>query len=228
MDGFGADKVKQTYFLLVLTILGSLLGYMLRDYISSFLGAVTIYILLRGPLHYLNETKKWPKVLTVSLLMLLSLVMLILPLGLISVMMSSKVQYMVQHYAEFLQIIKGWNNTLSGRFHINLLSDDAIGKVTEAGANVIPMLLSVTMNSLAQITILYFLLYFMMMDGRIIEQWVIDNAPFNNENTQLLSHELKMQTMSNGIGIPILIVIQIVISAIGYWIFGMDQPIFWG
>ena len=228
MEGFSAAKVKQGYFLLALTILGSLLAYMLRDYISSFLGAVTIYILLRGPLHYLNETKKWPKVLTVSLLMLLSLVMLILPLGLISVMMSSKVQYMVQHYAEFLQIIKGWNNTISGRLHINLLSDDTIGKVTEAGANVIPILLSVTMNSLAQITILYFLLYFMMMDGRMVEQWVIDNAPFNNENTQLLSHELKMQTMSNGIGIPILIVIQIVISAIGYWIFGMDQPLFWG
>ena len=106
MDGFGADKVKQTYFLLVLTILGSLLAYMLRDYISSFLGAVTIYILLRGPLHYLNEKKKWPKVLTITLLMLLSLVMLVLPLGVISVMMSSKVEYLVKHYAEFLQIIK--------------------------------------------------------------------------------------------------------------------------
>jgi predicted PurR-regulated permease PerM len=228
MAGFSKENIKQTYFLLALTLLGSLLIYMLRDYISSFLGAVTIYILLRHPLHYLNETKKWPKALTVSLLMLLSLVLLILPLSLISVMLTSKVEYLVRHFADFLQIIKGWNNSVSAKFNFNILSDDTIGKVATAGANIIPGLLSATVASMAQLAVLYFVLYFMMMDGRAIEQWVLNNSPFNKDNTQILIHELKMQTLSNGIGMPLLILIQIGISGLGYWIFGVDEPLFWG
>ena len=228
MSGFSGTKVKQAYFLLAITILACVLAYMLRDYISSFLGAATIYILFRSPFYYLTERRKWSKALAAILLMLLSVVMLILPLGLLSIMLSSKAQYMVQHYAEFLQIVKGWNTVISSRFGLDLLSDATIGKVTAAGADFIPGLLSATVSSMAQLAVLYFLLYFMMVDGRIIERWIIDNSPFNKENTAILSRELKVQTQSNAIGIPILIVIQAVISAIGYWIFGMDEPLFWG
>jgi predicted PurR-regulated permease PerM len=228
MAGFAPEKVKQTYFLLALTLLTGLLAYMLRDYISSFLGATTIYILFRGPLHYLNETKKWPKAIVVTLLMIASLIILLLPLSLVSIMLSSKAQYMVTHYTELLRMVKEWNNSLSARFGANLLSDETIGKVTSAGANAIPAVLSGTFTSLAQIAVLYFLLYFMMMDGRTMEQWVLANSPFNNDNTALLTHELKIQTMSNAIGIPLLIIILGSIGGVGYWIFGMDEPLFWG
>ncbi len=228
MAGFPADKVKQTYFLLALTALSALLVYMLRDYISSFLGATTLYILLRGPLHYLNEKKKWPKGLTVTLLMLLSMVMLILPLALLSMMLSSKAQYIVQHYTDLLQMVKKWNGSISARWGVNLLSEETIGKVTAAGANTIPGILSATVSSLAQLAVLYFLLYFMMADGRTMEAWILANSPFNKDNTQVLTHELKIQTMSNAIGIPLLIVILGGIGGLGYWIFGMDEPFFWG
>lgn len=228
MAGFPADKVKQTYFLLALTILGSLLAYLLRDYISSLLGATTIYILLRRPLHYLTGERKWPQTGTVVLLMLLSLVALILPIGLISVMLSSKAEYMVQHYAEFLQIIKGWNNDVFGRFNIDLLSDDSIRKVTIAGANIIPAILSATASSLTQVLIMYLLLYFIMKDGRQIEKWILDNSPFRAENTAILAHALKAQTLSNAIGLSVLGVAQGLFSGIGYWMFGVDEPFFWG
>lgn len=227
MAGFSEDKVKQTYFLLVLTLLGVFLAYLLREYISSFLGATTIYILLRRPLSYLTEVRKWHKTATVALLMLFSLVVLILPVGLLSVMLSSKAQYMVQHYAEFLQIIKGWNNTLSERFNIDLLSNDTLAKVTAAGADVIPVLLSATFSSLTQVLIMYLLVYFIMKDGNRIEKWVLDNSPFMAENTGLLSHELKTQTLANAIGIPVMGLAQAFFSFFGYWIFGLDEPLFW-
>ena len=228
MQGFSNNKVKQTYFLLAITILACVLGYMLREYISSFLGAATIYILFRGPLFYLTDKRKWPKVATVSLLIILSVVIVLLPLGLISYMLSSKAQYLVQHYADFIQIIKGWNDGISASLGINLLSDDAMGKVASAGADIIPAVLSATVSSVAQIAVLYFLLYFMMMEGRTMEKWVIENSPFSRENTHQLTHELQIQTLSNAIGIPLLIIIQAIIAAIGYWIFGVEQPFFWG
>jgi predicted PurR-regulated permease PerM len=228
MAGFSAEKVKQTYFLVTLTILGCFLAYLMRDYISSLLGATTIYILLRRPFHYLTEVRKWHKTLTFSVLMILSVVVLILPLGLISVMLSSKAQYMVQHYAEFLQILKGWNAEISARTHIDLLSEDTIGKVTAAGANIIPGILSATMSSISQILIMYLLLYFIMKDGERIELWIIENSPFKRENTAILAHALKAQTLSNAIGLSVLAVAQGIFSGIGYWMFGVDEPFFWG
>ena len=228
MLGFSNDKVKQAYFLLAITILACVLGYVLREYISSFLGAATIYILFRGTLHHLTEKKRWPKVLTVTLLLLLSVGIVLVPVGLVSYMLSTKAQYLVQHYAEFMQILKGWNDTFSAEFGVNIFSGETIGKVTAAGADIIPAVLSATVSSVAQIAVLYFLLYFMMMDGRAIESWVISHSPFNRENTMLLTRELKLQTISNAIGIPVLIVIQAAIAGFGYWIFGMDQPFFWG
>jgi predicted PurR-regulated permease PerM len=160
--------------------------------------------------------------------MLLSVVLLILPLGLLSVMLSSKAQYLVEHYAYFLDIIRKWNQTISAQFNINLFSEDTLSKVTAAGANIIPAVLSATISSVAQISVLYFILYFMMAEGLAMETWVLNNMPFNKANSQLLVQELKVQTYSNAIGIPILIIIQAVIAAIGYAIFGMDEPLFWG
>jgi predicted PurR-regulated permease PerM len=222
------EKIKQVYFLMALTALTCMLAYMMRDFFSSFLGATTMYILFRHPLHYLMEQKKWPRWLVVILLMLASMVIIALPVTLVSLMLSSKAAYMVRHYGEFIQMIKGWNVTLSQRFHVDLLSDETLGKVTSAGANVIPSILSTTFNSLLQLIVIYFLLYFMMMDGRQMERWILDNSPFNDDSTKLLSHELKIQTMSNSIGIPVLIVIQAAIAGFGYWIFGLHEPFFWG
>jgi predicted PurR-regulated permease PerM len=74
---------------------------------------------------------------------------------------------------------------------------------------------------------MYLLLYFIMMDGHRIEQWILDNSPFQPENTGLLASALKAQTLSNAIGLSVLGVAQAFFSGIGYWMFGMDEPFFW-
>jgi predicted PurR-regulated permease PerM len=228
MTGFPKEKVKQAYFLVALTALACLLAFYLREYISSFLGAATIFILVRRPLYYFTEKKsKWRKLLVVITLMLMSLVLLVLPITLISFMLSSKVQYVLQHYASLLQSVKEWNDRISQRFGMNVLSNDTLGKITTAGANIIPKILSTTLSSVMQLLIMFLVLYFMLMDGRRLEKWIRDNAPFHRENTNLLTQELKTQTLANAIGIPVMGVAQGVCSGIGYWIFGVDQPLFW-
>ncbi len=76
------QKIKQAYFLFFLTLMGALLFFWMKDFISSFLGALTMYILLRKPMLFLQEQKRWNKTLVVVLLMLASILLLILPVGL--------------------------------------------------------------------------------------------------------------------------------------------------
>jgi predicted PurR-regulated permease PerM len=211
MPGFSNDKVKQTYFLLSITILACVLAY----------------LLLRKYYFRLTEQRKWNKNLAVLSLMVGSMFVMVLPVALLSVMLSSKASYMVHHYADFIQILKSWNNQLQPYIGVDLLSDTTIQKVTAAGANVIPGFLSATVSSVTQLAVMYFLLYFLLIEGRRVEQTVLSYSPFHADNTHLLIGELKTQTMSNAIGIPILVVAQGLCAGIGYWIFGMDQPFFW-
>lgn len=227
MPGFAREKVKQVYFLITLTVLGGLLAWMLRDFIGSFLGAVTIYIVLRKPVAFLTHQRGWPKGLTTLLFLLLSFFILVMPIALLSAMLSSKVQYLVSHYESFWEIIKGWNTTISSRIGLNVLSNDALAKLAASGANIVPSLLSATFSSLAQLLIMFLLLYFLLSEGRALEKIIWKYSPFQPDNTGLLLRELKSQTLINAIGIPMAGLVQACCSGIGYWIFGMDEPFFW-
>lgn len=221
------QKIKQAYFLFFLTLMGALLFYWMKDFISSFLGALTMYILMRKPLLYLQEQKRWNKTLVVILLMLASILLLILPVGLTTMMLSSKVGYLVEHYKEFLTILQQYSAEISQRFGIDILSNDTIQKLTETGARIIPTILSGALNSVTQVAVLYFVLYFMLMEGSVMEKIVMENSPFHNDNTLLLAKELNTQTVSNAVGIPVLATLQAIFACVGYLIFGMDQVLFW-
>ena len=74
--------------------------------------------------------------------------------------------------------------------------------------------------------VLVFVLYFMLIGGKKMEQYVNELLPFNETNTQEIVHEINMIVRSNAIGIPLLAVIQGGVAMLGYWIFDAS-PIFY-
>ena len=58
------------------------------------------------------------------------------------------------------------------------------------------------------IFVLVFVLYFMLIGGKKMEQYVNELLPFNATNTQNVINEINMIIRSNAIGIPLLSVIQ--------------------
>lgn len=223
------DKLKQSLFLVTLFILGGFLFYLLRGFLSSFLGAVVIYVLLRQPFFYLTQkTKyKWNKPVATVVLMGLSFVVLVLPVFLVSVMLSGKVSYLFTHYEDILALIQDWSNSLQQYIGVDLLSADMVGKLTGIAANVVPQFISATANAVADVFVLYFLLFFMLVNAGETEKYVRSNMPFHDENDRLLLTELKTQTVSNAIGIPVIAMAQGIAAGLGYWIFGVDEPFFW-
>ena len=78
------------------------------------------------------------------------------------------------------------------------------------------------------IFVLVFVLYFMLIGGKKMEQYVNDLLPFNAINTRNVINEINMIVRSNAIGIPLLAVIQGGVGMIGYWIFGAPNILFAG
>ena len=151
----------------------------------------------------------------------------VLPVLLLSFMLSNKVNYLILHYKDILTIAQGFSEQAKDYLGINLVSADTVSRLTTIAANLVPKLISATATVVIDILLVYLFLYFMITNARKIETQVRRYLPFKEENNLLLVHELKMQTISNAIGIPALAVVQAGAALIGYLIFGAQDPWFW-
>lgn len=100
------NQLRQFFFIILILLLGILLFTELYVFFPALLGAITLYVLLHKWMLYLTEKKKWRKGGTALLLMLFSFIVILLPVGLLINMLSSKVSYAIQHSAELTTALK--------------------------------------------------------------------------------------------------------------------------
>ena len=221
------NRIRQFFFILIILMLGILLFLQLQSFLPALLGAITLYVLLRRWMFYLTEKKKWRKGWTAVLLMLFSFIVILLPVGLLVNMLSSKVSYAIQHSEELVQALKTVVADIEQRFDITLASDENINKLGGTIAQSLPKILGATFNTLTTIFFMYFILYFMLVNGRKLEDALYEYIPLRDENVNKISKEVNTMVASNAIGIPLVAFAQGVVGLIGYLIIGVKEPFFW-
>ena len=95
-------------------------------------------------------------------------------------------------------------------------------------ANIIPSVINSSAAMLSNFAIMFFLLYFLLINGRKMEKFLDGFIPLKEENIDLLGLETKSMIRANAIGIPVLAIIQGIIATLGYWIFGVEDYGLWG
>ncbi len=176
---------------------------------------------------YLTIQKKWKKSSAALLLMLLSFILVLLPIvGFINVVYS-KINFAILHSNEVLMAAKNFANSIQTKYHIELISDQNLQKAGSSIAETLPQIVGATFNSLITIVMLYFMLYFLLVNYLSFEKWLYKYLPLKKENTTLIGNELKTLVLSNALGIPITAFLQGLIGAIGYLILGADDITFW-
>src|SRR5690606_40127601 len=60
-----------------------------------------------------------------------------------------------------------------------------------------------------------------------LQKRVLNFLPLSDENIRLISKESSEVVKSNAIGIPLVAFLQGIVALIGYYIFGVQDPIFW-
>jgi predicted PurR-regulated permease PerM len=221
------NRVRQVFFIIILLLLGILLFLELYTFLPAVLGAVTIYILLHKWMFFLTEKKKWRKGWTALLLMLFSFIVILLPVGLLVNMLSSKISYAVQHSDELMQALKKVVANIEGKFNVTIASDENINKLGNTITKSLPGILGATFNTLTTIFFMYFILYFMLVNGRYMENALYEHVPLKDKNVDRLGKEIHMMVMSNAIGIPLIAFAQGVVALVGYLIIGVEEPFFW-
>lgn len=226
-DTISQNRIRQFFFIVILLLLGLLLFFELYSFLPAVLGAMTLYILMHRWMFFLTEKKKWRKGWTAALLMLLSFIVILLPVGLLANMLSSKVTYAVQHSSELVAALKKLVASLEQQFDITITSEENINKLGNAITQSLPRILGATFNTVTTIFFMYFILYFMLVNGRYMEDTLYEYIPLKDENVNKVSKEVNKMVVSNALGIPLIAFAQGLVGLVGYLIIGVKEPFFW-
>jgi predicted PurR-regulated permease PerM len=221
------NVIRQLLILIIIILLGGMLFHHLKFFLPAFLGAYTLFVIMRKSMFRLVGTHQWNKNLAAATLMLISFILILFPVLLLINMMSSKISFAIAHSGEVLNSIKSLINTYEKRFGIVILSDGNIEKMGASVGEMLPGILGATFNSVISIIVMYFILYFMLVDGKKMEASFFESVPLKDENLIMLRKDLNLLVYSNALGIPLIALLQGIVALIGYFVIGVKEPLFW-
>ncbi len=215
------------YSLIILILFfGLTIFFELWSFFNGLLGAFTIYTLVRGQMAWLQTKMKAP--LAAILILLEVILCLLVPTFLFFWAAMGKIQHINLDLTPMIQMCQSIITTIQDRTGYNILSTDNLTTITGVASRAIQFLIGQISGIVINSIVLIFLLYFMLISNRRMEDYLYDLLPFNDENKKSVMNEVKMMVRSNAIGIPLLAVIQGGIAVIGYLIFGVPSPFLFG
>ena len=228
LRNFQKEKGNQAIFRIIIFVFAAALLYMLRSFINAFLGAVIMYVLFRPLMHFLCEKKKWRKGLASAFILLISFLIVMLPVFAISYMLISRLSLFFSDTSLVMQTVNSLDESIRRFTGFNLFSEENIRSIQGEATGFIAEALSQSFSMLADVAIMYFMLFYLLVNygrwGSLIRAFV----PVDPDRIHEFTAELKSMTFSNALGAPVLALIQGLFAFAGYWIFGVQEPFFWG
>lgn len=226
MKSISAKIIRQLLILMVLGIIGFLIFIELLPYLSGVLGAITIYVLMRGWMAKLVK-KGWKPSLAASFLMLISFIGVLIPISGMILMLSNKIGSAVNNSEKLLNALQAQVVGIEKKLGYDFYSDIDISSGTMWVTENIHVFVGSTFNTLISVAIMYFLLYYMFTSPEGLRKTILNFIPFNENNLKVLIRESGKMVRSNAIGIPIVAIAQGIVALIGFLLFGIENPIFW-
>ncbi|MFO8148278.1 MAG: AI-2E family transporter [Bacteroidota bacterium] len=226
MDKLRPSLVRQLFVLMLIIFLGILIFKEIIPYFSGVLGAITLYVILKKWMGKLLSWG-WNRSLAAAVLMIGSFIGILIPISLIVFMLSSKIGKAVANSEKVIKAIKDQTNKVEEYFGYNLSSSIDSSAITNWISTNLQSLAGGTFNAFIAIGIMYFMLYYMLINKEKMKEFLNTHIPLNDENIQRVGEESDISVRSNALGIPLVAIIQGVIALIGFLIFGVPDPFFW-
>jgi predicted PurR-regulated permease PerM len=222
-----SNLLRQIFFIIIILFLGIVLFLELWFFLSALLGSITFYIIMRERMFYLTERRGWKPGTAAAVLMVLSFFVILVPIGLLANIMYSKISYIVTHSGDMLASLKLFAANIKKRIGYDIINPNAINQLGPYLGQLLPKILGITLDTITLISTMYFVLYFMLVNGRFMEDSLYEYIPLKDGNVESIGNEVKRMVISNTIGIPLIAFIQGVVGLIGYLIIGVSEPFLW-
>jgi predicted PurR-regulated permease PerM len=222
------SQVKQLF---ILFLLGLLIYFVLKElfiYIPGLLGAITLYIVSRGSYFQLVYHRKWKKGWTAGLYLLGYLLLFGLLVYITVSLVEKRIHPFLENPDSMISDAREAIYGLQQKTGFTFFSEEALANLQKELSDFILSLLNDTVNLLANLAIMLFILYYMLVHGKEMENFLEHILPLKQTNIQVLAAESKRMIRASAIGIPIISLIQGLTATFGYWIFSIPEYVIWG
>ncbi len=220
------EKLKQGFLIALIFSITYIVTVNLISYMTGFLGALTVYILFRDFYKrrvYDNGGRGW---LWATIILIITTIAILIPFTGIGILLVNKITPIINNPQP---LIDQWNifykslYELTGMDVVHIDAKVIFENLQKPVSALLPNMLGGTFLSMANIAIMYFVLYFMFVNGKEMEEFIKGLFPMHPKNTSIVSQKAKEMIISNTIIIPLLAVVQGVFALIGYLIFGVKE-----
>ena len=225
-------SVKEQYrkysLITIILGLGLLLFLKMTPFMGGILGACTIYIMVRDQMLYLTQKKKIRKSVTAIILLIEAILCFLVPLSLAVWLLISKLQTVNVDTATFVDTITNLADWIRRKTEYDLLSKENIRPIAPILPGIGQFLMGGISSFAVNLFVLVFVLYFMLIGGTKMEQYIYELLPFSDSNKKHVMNEINMIVRANAIGIPLLAIIQGAIATLGYYLFDAPSALLFG
>lgn len=219
---------RRYFTLFIIIALGLFLAWSLSGFLTAFLSAIILYVLMKPFMRYMLIKRRWSKTWATVLAMLITFVTILGPVWTLYGLLSSKINFALSHSTELIDGLKQMDEYIFRTTGFRILSEDMLKKLQELAGSIIPQILGATADMLATLGMMYFILYYLLINMGKSEKSLEALLPLDESKAIRFAEELESAVFSNVMGAPVLAVLQGLTAGLAYWIFGLPEPWFWG
>lgn len=218
--------IRQLIILALILFLGGLIVKYILPYISGVLGALTLYVVLRKWMMKLLE-KGVKRMWAALLLIFISTVGILLPIFGIILMLSAEIGNLANKSEQVTKAFK--QQVFQLEKYIDYDISSAIDPKQASGwlTDNLSGFASGTFNIFISLGLLLFILYYMLKSPKELKESLMVYIPLSTKTLLILGEEIESVVKSNAIAIPLVALAQGIIALIGFFIFGVENPLFW-
>ncbi|HEY6979188.1 MAG TPA: AI-2E family transporter [Chitinophagaceae bacterium] len=228
MESSRDHKVNRYFFLGIILIFAILLLLSLIQFFTAFLSAVIFYVLSKPSVEWLVKKGGWRKSRAAVLVIIVSFFIILMPITLLVTLLYNKIVHVLTHPADVINTLKHFGDVIKEQTGFEIISSDTLSRVQAYSASLLSAILNQGLGFFSTITMMYFFLYFMIINMNRMEAAIIFYLPFKREKINMFGKELVAQTFSNAVGVPLIAIAQGFLGFVGYSIAGVNEAGFWG
>jgi len=221
-------KQRNNITLVIIVVLGCLIAFSLQGIFGSILSTLVLYTILRPGYLYLVEERGWNARVTAILLLLASVVVIVLPFYGLSSMVITKIAELQSDHIYYKNLLFKIRNLIPVGAEVQNLIEEGLRKMGTWAAELFPSLISGAFNIVLGLLLMYFLLYFMLVEHEKFENALVKYAPFREQNAFRFAEEMRNTTYANVVGQGLICLVQGSLVSLSFFALGYSDPLFWG
>jgi predicted PurR-regulated permease PerM len=144
------------------------------------------------------------------------------------ILLGPKIQQFLDDPAMMITAAKKTLAELQQKTGYTFITEDELSSFIHRLSGYLPKLINDTMDLVLNLIIMLFFLYYMLVHGKEMEQYIGRIIPLKQNNIDILASETKRIVKASALGIPLISIIQGLAATLGYFMFGIDDFVLWG